>query len=283
MWKKINLYILLGFVVALLAGSCSEFRKIQKSDDWKKKYEAALKYYEEEDYYHASLLFEEILPLIIGTQEAEKVQYLFAYSHYYQGNRLLSAHYFKTFYDTYRRSQYAEEALFMYAYSLYQESPKYNLDQTSTREAIDAIQNFINRYPLSEYKDEANSIIDQLQQKLEKKAYEKAKQYYKLENYRLDNLKAAIVAFDNFRQDFPDSHYNEEVSYLIIEAQYKLAERSYRNRQKERYLKTKEYYEYFIDNYTDSKYVKEAEKIFVQTLEALEEFRNNGTQTSRNN
>lgn len=254
----------LPILVGLLY-SCSEFRKVQRSSDWKVKYDAAMEYYEEEDFYRAAILFEEVLPIIVGTEEAEKAQFYLAYSHYKQGSRLLSSHYFKTFYDTYRRSQYAQEALFMHAFSLFQESPKYNLDQSSTQEAINAMQNFINRYPSSEYVTQANSIIDQLQEKLEKKAFEKARQYY-----RLARLKAAIIAFENFQNDFPDSDLKEEISFLKVEAQYKLAVQSIPSKQKERFLKAKEYYEYFIDNYSDSQYAREAEKVYGNVLDELE-------------
>src|SRR5690606_33477977 len=222
--------LILSFAALLLLGACAgKFRKVQKSADWKVKYNAAIEYYENQEYYKASILFEETLPLMLGRPEAEKAQFLFAYSHYYQGNRLLSAHYFKTFFDTYRRSEYAEEALFMHAYSLFKESPKYNLDQTSTIEAVNAMQNFLNIYPYSEYKDQANEIIDQLQLKLEIKAFEKAKQYYKL-----DNLHAAVVAFESFQEQYPDSEMVEEAAFLKVDAQYRYASQSISSKQRER-------------------------------------------------
>lgn len=255
--------ICLALTVALLFG-CSEFRKIQKSNDADLKYEAAINYYEAEDYYRASILFEEVLPLIIGSEKAEKAQFLFAYSHFKQSNFLLAAHYFESFFTTYRRSEYAEEALFMHAFSLYKESPRYNLDQTETIEAINAIQNFINLYPQSEYAIQANDIIDQLQVKLERKAFEKAEQYYKL-----GRLNAAVVAFENFRKDFPDSDKTEEASYLMIEAQYEYAVRSIRSKQKERLLEAKEFYEQFIDRFAQSEYSRDAERVYANIIDDL--------------
>lgn len=265
-------YILILSLATLLAmGSCAgKFRKVQKSADWKVKYNAAVEYYENQDYYKASILFEETLPVMLGMPEAERAQFLFAYSHYYQGNRLLSAHYFKTFFDTYRRSEYAEEALFMHAFSLFKESPKFNLDQTSTVDAVNAMQNFINIYPYSKYKDQANEIIDQLQLKLEIKAFEKAKQYYKL-----DNLHAAVVAFESFQERYPDSEMVEEAAYLKVDAQYRYASQSILSKQKERYQQTLEYYQYFVDNFPNSIYVKQAEKVYDQTVDALSKLQTN--------
>ena len=173
---------------------CTEFKRIQKSDDWKLKYDAALEYYEKKDYYRAVILFDQIMPYIKGSAEAELVQFYYAYAHYYQKQYLLSSHYFKNFHDTYNRSEYAEEAYYMYGYSLYKQSPIYNLEQSSTVEAITAIQTFLNRYPNSEYRKEAINIQAELRLKLAKKAYENAKLYY-----QLGRLSSALISLDNFK------------------------------------------------------------------------------------
>ena len=130
------------------------------SEDWKVKYDAALEYYEREDYYRASVLFEEIMPLVRGQKEGELSQFYFSYCNYYQKQYQLSAYYFKSFFQTYSRSEYAQEAEYMSAYSLYRDSPIFNLDQTSTIEAIEIYQGFLEDYPESEYLEEADRIYD---------------------------------------------------------------------------------------------------------------------------
>jgi outer membrane protein assembly factor BamD len=156
-----------------------------------------LKYYERKDYYRSVILFDQIRPYLRGTAEAEQVEFYYAYAHYYQKQYLLASHYFKNFHDTYNRSEFAEEAFYMYGYSLYRQSPIYNLDQSSTVEAITAVQTFLNRYPRSEFREDAVKIQVELRQKLEKKAYENAKLYV-----QLNSLNSALIALDNFRKDF---------------------------------------------------------------------------------
>lgn len=263
-------------VLVLIQTSCSKFRQIQKSDDWEVKYRAALEYYEREDYYKASVLIEEILPILRGRPEAERIQFYFAYAHYYQKQYIMSAHYFKTFFTIYSRSEYAEEAMYMHAYSLYLDSPDFELDQTNSREAISAMQSFINRYPRSNYANDASQIIDKLQLKLERKAYENAIQYYRLEKYNGgEALKAALIAFENFQDDFPDSNLNESICFLKIEAAYNLAKKSIRSRMRERLMATIDHYQYFIDNYPQSDHVKNAENIYVNCLDELEKLQKN--------
>ncbi len=271
---RISLFLTL--VLLFAASSCSKFRQIQKSNDWELKYRAAMEYYDNKDYYRASTLFEEILPILRGRPEAEKAQFYFAYSYYYQKQYVLSAHYFQTFYQLYSRSDFAEEALFMYAYSLYLDSPEYDLDQSNTEDAIQAAQNFLNKFPTSKYVDQANGIIDEMQQKLALKAYENAYLYYKLEKY-LDGeaLKAAIIAFDNFQDDYPDSKYNENVSFLKIQCAYDMAKKSIRSKQEERLQEAVKYYLYFIDKFPQSPKVRDAENLYTAIRNSLAKIKAN--------
>ncbi|WP_040664697.1 outer membrane protein assembly factor BamD [Nafulsella turpanensis] len=261
--KLPKLFVLLPLLV-LLATSCSEFRKIQRSGDWEKKYEAALEYYKNEEYGKAAILLEEVLPLTKGTSKAEEAQFYYAYALFHQDLFIESGYYFKLFYDTYGRSPLAEEALFMHGYSLYLQSPRYNLDQTSSFEAIQAMQNFINIFAYSEYKERATEILDQLQAKLERKAYENAKLYAETGRF-----KAALVALENFGNDFPDSDYNEEVDYLKVKVAYELAENSLESLQRERFYDVIDHYQDFVDRYPESTFGREAEKAYVLAQEKI--------------
>lgn len=254
-------------VLALTIFGCGKFRKIQKSGDWKVKYEAAVNYYEEEEYNRAIILLEEILPIIKGTKEAELGNYYFAYSYFHRQQYILSAHHFQEFITVYGRSEYVLEATYMQAYSLYLQSPDYQLDQTSTYEAISAMQSFINNYSTSEYADDADRIIDEMQVKLETKAYSTAKLYHKLRRY-----KSALVAFKNFKDDYPDSDYNQEIAYLNIEVSYDLAAVSITSKQEERFRSTIQFYQQFVDKYPNGEFLKEAEKIYAKSIEEITKF-----------
>ena len=269
--RKLLFHGLLAVIVGMVA-SCSKYRKIEKSQDWRVKYEAAQAYYEKEDYYHAALLFEQIRPVVRGLPEGEKVEFLLAYCQYYERTYLLAAAQFKSFYETYGRSAQAEEAHFMYAYSQYMAAPSYNLDQTSGMEAMAAMQTFINQYPNSGFVEKATQVIEESQQKLERKGFESAKLYLKIKRY-----KAAIIAFDSFRESFPDSHFMEEVAFLKVEAQFKLAEQSLPSLQKDRYSAVIEFYTELVDNYPQSPFLKEAEKYYSQSITKVNQYKTNNS------
>ncbi len=262
-----------SLITAVLLG-CSDFRKLQKSDDWEKKYEAAITYYENQDYYRSSVLLEQILPIIKGSAKAEKANFIYAYTYFYEEQYLLSSHYFKTFYETYGRSELAEEARFMFGYALFMDSPRYNLEQTSTKDAIVAMQGFINRYPESEFVPKAENALNVLQIKLERKAYEQAILYYKLKKFMEgEYLKASLVAFNNFQNNYPDSDYVEEIRYLEIEATYKLAEVSIQSKKKERYSSSIDFYQNYIEDYPNGEYLRRAESIYEDDINKLKKIK----------
>lgn len=269
---QIRFQILLLVAIVALATSCSRFRAIQKSDDWRVRYEAGLDYYEKKDYYRSAVLFEDILPIVRGLPEGEIVEFNLAYCQYHEKTYLLAANQFKTFYETYGRSPKAEEARFMYAYSLYASTPSSNLDQREGIEAMDAMQVFLNQFPGSHFSDRAIEVIVVSQEKLEHKGFDNARQYVKLRNYQ-----AAIISFDNFRKNFPDSKYLEEVSYLKIVSQYKLAEQSLLHLQPKRFRTVIEFYQELVDNYPESEFIKDAEKYYSSSLDRLKQ-----TNTNRN-
>jgi len=264
--------IIYTLTILLLIG-CSDFRKLQKSTDWRQKHDAANKYYERGergDYIKASMLLEEILPIIRGMPEAEQANFYYAYCHFHQSLYVESAFYFKTFYETYSRSEYAMESMYMHAYSLFLDSPVVELDQSSSAEAISSMQQFLNLYPDSKYTGQANATIIELQRKLETKGYQNALLYKKLSQHN-----SAVIAFENFSKDFPDSQYNEEVYFLKLESQYLYAKRSVSTKQKERYDKVIEIYDHFIVNYSESKFVKEADRINKESRKWINEFTSN--------
>ncbi len=269
--QRVSSYFL--FVLILVIGvSCGKFRKIEKSQDWRIKYDAALNYYNQKEYYKASVLFEQIIPIVRGLPEGEKVQFYLAYCQYYDKLYLLASEQFKTFYETYGRSSMAEEARYMYAYSLYKSSPKDNLDQTSSIDAMAAMQEFLNRFSNSKFRDQAIDVIVTTQKKLERKGFDNAYQYYRMRQY-----KAAIVALNNFKNNFPDSEFLEEAYYLVIDAEFRLAEQSIVSKQEERYKGVVEHYKEFVDKYPQSPFLREAEKLYADSLEKLNKTKNNNS------
>ncbi len=259
--------LLVILFLGLVAASCSKFQKVQKSTSIVEKYDAAVKYYNTGDYYRAGLLFEELIPLMRGKKEAENTEFYYAYCQYYQRQLVLSAYYFKKFTQTFPRSEFSEEAFYMHCRSLYESSPRNDLDQSTTTDAMASIQAFLKKYPKSKFADEVQNIYQGLDKKLNKKYFESAKLYYKIKKY-----KSAVISLDNYRKKFPDSQYNEEAQFLRIDSQYNYAKKSIDEKKSERFYEAINLYQDFVDRFPNSIYQEEAEKIYNNCLEEIEEF-----------
>lgn len=236
-----------------------------KSTDMEAKYNAAVKYYEKKDYYHALQLFEELISVYRGTSKAEQSYFYYTYCTYYVDDFTMAAYHFNNFVQSYPTSSHAEEMQYMYAYCFYLDSPIPSLDQTSTSEAIDKFQIFINKYPESTRIPEANKMIDELRAKLEEKTFNNAKLYY-----RTGDFKAAIVAFANFQKDYSYSSYIEESMYYGLRASYEYATNSIDSKRVERLKAAKDEYQKLVDNFSQSRYLRDAERIFENITKELE-------------
>ena len=240
-------------------------------------FNGAVAFYEKGQYGKAKVLFERIQPFYRGSVYSEKIRYYWAYCEYYSGLYQLAAYQFGVFYKTYGRSPLAEETRYMEAYSLYQDSPGPDLEQTSSEEAVIAMQDFLNRYPASQYYQEANDIIDELQVRFETKAYQTAKLYYRLStglSFR-NYLEAALTTFQSFKSDYPDSKFNEELMFLSVETSFKLANNSIYELRKERFDKTLGLYKDFVDRFPISEYTDQAKDYFDRSSNELNKLKTN--------
>lgn len=249
-----NIFYIL--ILSLLFSACSEYQKVLKSSNLQYKYEKAIEYYEAKEHIKAYPLFEELIALYRGTERAENLYYYYAYCDFKLGDYLLAGYRFKNFTRTYPNSKYVEECKFMSAYCYYLDSPKWSLDQTNTYKAIEEMQIFVNRYPSSTRVDTCNTLLDELNFKLEKKAFELSKLYVKTEDY-----KSSITSLINNLEDYPGGTYKEEIIYLLIKSHYDLAKNSIVTKKRERYEDTIKAYTKFAPAISDKSFRKEVDAI----------------------
>ncbi|MEY4384315.1 MAG: hypothetical protein RI995_1857 [Bacteroidota bacterium] len=267
---KLNNALLLGFVLMLTLSSCGKFEKFRKSASLPKKYEAAIKYYKTKEFDKAGILFDEILPLMKGDSTQELATFYQAKCDFELGNYTLAGTHFKKFAEVFSRSEMAEESIYMAAYSMFKDSPNYNLDQAATLSAINELQGYINNYPESKFREDCTKMIKDLRKKLEKKAFEKAKLYFKTSPFNIAALKSAVIEATNFQRDFPDSEFNEEVAFLKLQSQFALAKTTIETKQRERYEEAGKFYLELIDKYPKSAFLPQAEKMYSESLKEAE-------------
>jgi len=257
-------------VTFLLLAGCGEYEKILKSRDYPVKYEKALEYYAEGEYVRAATLIDQVVNIYRGTTKADTVKYYQAMSYYGQRDYILAGHYFNELASTYSNSEYLEEAEYMAAYCYYKLSPRPDLDQQSTINAITALQMYISKYPDSKRAEESQDLIIELSDKLVEKSYNSAKLYYDLGYY-----KSAIIALRNSLERYPETKYREELLYLVLRSSYLLADNSVESKRKERLQNAVDEYLSFTSEFPESQYARDAERMYKSTQKTLELYSTN--------
>ena len=126
-------------------------------------------------------------------------------------------------------------------------------------------------------------MIFALQDKLVLKEYLSAKMYYDLGTYtgnasmnadgqiNGNNFLACITTAENILKDYPYTSMREDVSILLLRAKYKLGVESVLEKIEERMRETIDEYYAFKNEFPESKYMKEVEKIYKEASKYVKE------------
>jgi outer membrane protein assembly factor BamD len=245
----------------VLFSSCRGYEKLLKSSDYVLKYNRGVEYFEDEEYVRAGTLFDQIANIYRGTTKADTVYYYQAKSYFMQRDYVLAGHHFNNLALNYPNSAFSEEAEFMVAYCYYKQSPKPSLDQETTEMAIASFQIFIIQNPGSKRITDAEKYTAELRNKLVQKSYLSGKLYYDLGYF-----KASIIALQNSLNDYPDTEHREELMFLLLKSHFLLAENSVIQKQLERYQATVDEYYSFVGEFPESRYRREADRIYDEAL-----------------
>ena len=258
-----NLIVVLASLVALM--SCkSEYEMLLNSNDADAKYEAAFQYFNENKFSKAASLFESLSVLADGTERGDTVKYYWGLSNYKFKDYYTAETNFDQFISSYPRSPFTPEARFLRLDCLFRQTLRYELDQTPTYKAISAISEYILEYPATTHMKECRDMLVELNERLDRKSYEAAKLYYKMEDYL-----ASRVAFRNVLKDDAENVYREDILYYIAMSSYKYAQLSVPSKQKERYLTFVDDYYNFIGELPESEYRKELDMVYRKAQKAL--------------
>ena len=272
-------YIIIALVSGSVLTSCGEYNKVLKSTDYEYKYEAAKSYFGKGQNTKAAAILEELITILKGTDKAEESLYMLGMTYYNQGDFITASHYFSTYYNTYPRGTYAEQARFYSGKALFLDTPEPRLDQSSTYKAIQELQMFMEYFPASNRHQEAQQMIFDLQDKLVMKDYMAARLYYDLGSYTGNssysttgnNYLACIVTAQNALKDYPYTKLREDISILLLRAKYDMAKESVEEKKEERMRDAIDEYYAFKNEFPESKYIKEVENIYKDAKKYVKE------------
>ena len=261
---KLRTLIIAAIAVVAISSCKSQYEMLLNSNDADLKYEAAFDYYNEGKYSKAGSLFESLSVLTNGTERDDTVRFYWGLSNYKFKDYYTAETNFANFLESYPRSPFASEARYLRLDCLYRSTLRYELDQTPTYKAITEISEYMIEFPQTLHMAACRDMLTELNERLDKKAYEAAKLYYKMEDY-----KASRVAFRNVLKDDSENIYREDILYYIAMSSFKYADMSIPEKQKERYLTFVDDYLNLIGEIPESHYRKELDNVYRKVQKAL--------------
>lgn len=245
-WYTVSIRMFLGAVIAC---SCLFLPGCGSSDEVvnmgaEERFNLGKRLFDEEDYLEAINEFQIVKLQFQGSSVADDAQFYMGESHFQRGEYLLAIEDFRTLRRNMASSPLVPAARFQTGMCYYMLSPRSNLDQTYTRQAIDEFQAFVEYYPTDERREEAEEKIRELNTKLAKKLFESAEQYMKLGYYR-----SATYYFNYVYQQHHDSPYAEPA---LVGKIHSLVERK-------RFDEAREEIDHFLERYPSSEYLNEVE------------------------
>ena len=266
MKRLISNITIFSFFVFLFT-ACGEYNSILKSTDLNVKFDYAKKYFEDGKYSRTATLLEDVVQMTRTTSRGEEALYLLAQSYYKMKDYSTASEYFKTYYTTYPKGDYAELSRYYSAYGLYLDSPDPRLDQSDTYKAMQQFQDFIELYPQSERKNDAQNALFELQEKLAMKELIAVRLYYNLGNYTIipfpgANYLSCVITAQNAVRNYPYSKYREEFMYYMFKSKYEMSIQSVDEKKEFRYHDVVDEYFAYANEFPEGKYIKEIKRLY---------------------
>lgn len=251
---------------ALSLSSCkSQYELLLASNDIDAKYEEAFRLYDLKKYKKAASMFESLSMLTQGMAQDDTVRYYWALSNYKYKDYSTAEANFGSFVDMYAASPFTSDARFLKLDCMFRSTYRYELDQTPTRMCIMSISEYLIEFPATDKVEPCQKMLKELNDRLDTKAFEAARLYYKMEDYI-----AARTAFKNILKDNADNIYREQILYYIAKSEYKYAQHSVASKQKERYMEFVDAYLNFVGEVPESAYRKEMDQLYAKAQQVIE-------------
>lgn len=241
----VTLAAVLAASLILTAGGCATTQELEQLSA-EQRFARAMTLYADKSHLDAYEEFRIVTLQFQGSTFADSAQFQMGECRFMREEYLLAAYEYDVLIRTMPTSKLVPEARYRRALSYYQQSPEYYHDQTSTRQAIDEFQSFIEYHPTDSLVTDAEAKINELNTKLARKAFENGVTYMHMEYY-----KSAATEFDHVLEKYHDSPYAEQAQLRKAEAMLK----------RKKLPEAKAEIEKFLTKYPNSTLKQEAESL----------------------
>ena len=160
---------------------------------------------------------------------------------------------YQKFTELYPAHKYVDRAHFYKAMSNFKLSDLASRDLTPVKSALEGFNNFINDFPDSTYKIQAQKIAGQCLNILAQNIFEIGKFYFRTGSYQ-----SAIIRLKSLMVEYPTHSYIAEAEFLLAESYF----------HEQNYTQARVHYKIVLKKYAGTKFAKQA-RIKLRTLRKL--------------
>jgi outer membrane protein assembly factor BamD len=210
------LHRLMLFSLVLVISACGG-NKARPNMSTEERFAYAMKLFNSKDYFDARTQFRIVILNAPGNTIVDQAQFYLAECHFEMDEFILGKAEYERLLKLYPRSAFLDDAQYKLALCYDRLSPKSDLDQKYTRNAIEEFQRFLEDYPSSEYAEAVEKKLFAARAKLAKKEFDTGNLYRKMALYE-----AALFSFDDVLNHYYDSQYAEPALFYKGECLFKI-------------------------------------------------------------
>ena len=181
------------------------------------RYERGMEYFQKKKYSKSIIEFKFVTFNAPASENGDDAQFYLAEAHFNLKEYVLAISEYERLVRIHPESPLVDGSQYKRALCYDILSPKSYHDQENTIKALDAYQEYIEDWPLSENKEKAEGRLDKLRFKLAKKVYDAGIQYQKL-----DECKSSIIYLRQVLDQYYDSEFASESRWNIAKCEIKL-------------------------------------------------------------
>jgi len=186
--------------IAVLVASCGgpyQAKRIELPD---RKLALADELFEKGSYNKSAVEYKDFLATFAGDERSDYAQFRLAESYRLDEQYALAAVEYRILVSDYGYSEYVDDAFFLEAVCAFRQANRPERDQTKSHEALNRINRFLQIFPTSPRREEAEKLRLEIHRRLGKKDFLNAKLYYSM-----GRREAALIYFEKVIALFPST------------------------------------------------------------------------------
>ena len=202
--------LIIAAAIIFMISSCGGPYSARMVNQPSRKLAIADKLFAEEKYQEAAVEYKDYLAVFAGDERNDYAQFQLAECYRLDEDYPLAAVEYRVLINDYGYSTYVDDAFYLEALCYFKQARRVERDQTKTMEAKNKLIRFLRFFPRSDRREEAQKLLDEINDKLAEKKFIAGKLYYDREHYS-----AAEVYFERTIDLYPETVWAVRSRYYM--------------------------------------------------------------------